>query len=255
MMLRRRIALLIVGCAFFGLGLANAGPSVLPGWDLFETVAPTNFGGVPFQGVPLVTFDFGGGPVAVGNTDTIVQRLDQADAPSEAISTVLEALHLVSTVPTDFGLGLGFYYITLQSERGGPASPGRMTINFGAEAPPGLPHGTFDSFFDVFFDVRLGSLNGPIALSNNLLLTSQGTLWNHFPPPGAIEINGINVLLNGSNRDGDFFPLGTVSETHPTGAQHTVTTSTPEPGSLALLAFGALALLGRRAVSRRQRML
>ena len=131
---------------------------VNPGFDLLHTEPGTTFGGVSFVGVPLGTFDFGGGSVATGNTDTIVRRLAAAHAPTEAIPIELVALHLMSATPVDFGLGLDLYYATLQSERGGPASAGRMTINFG---PEGSPHGSFDSFFDVFFDIRKGASTGP----------------------------------------------------------------------------------------------
>jgi hypothetical protein len=250
--------------ATLSIGVAAASNLVNPGYDLFMTLPPTTFGGVSFTGVPIGNFNFGGtiGTKNTGITDTIVQRKDPAMAPTTAISTEMLMLQLMSTAPTNFGLGVGFYFITLQSVRGGPASTGRMTINFGPEAPPGSPHGTFDSFFDVFFDVRLGSLNGPIALSDTLRLTSQVAVpWNHFPPPppplptgaGALQIDGVNAFLNGTNRNTDFWPIGPFSETHPNGAIHSVTeTPLPEPGSLTLIAIGALACLGRGILSRRQ---
>jgi hypothetical protein len=228
--------------------LSKASDLVLPGWDLFLTAPPTVFGGVAFEGVPIDTYDFGAGLQNVGNTDTIVQRLDPASAPSTAIPTELVALQLQSSVPADFGGGLDTYFITLQSARGGPASVGRMTINFD---PAGevIPHGTFDSFFDVFFDVRKGDLNGPIFLSDSLRLASQGTPWNHDPPPDAVLINGVNYHLNGSDKDNDFFPIGPVQEFHPTGAIHSVVPGTlPEASSTALtLALGlfGISLLGR----------
>jgi hypothetical protein len=244
-------AALIANLASPASGLA--GIVVNPGFDLLHTEAGTTFAGVPFAGVPLGTFDFGGGPLATGNADTIVHRLAIADAPSEAISIELVALHLRSGVPTNFGLGVGTYFVTLQSERGGPASVGRMTINFG---PEGSPHGTFDSFFDVFFDIRLGALDGPIALSDHLVQTAQGVPWNHLPPPGAVEIPGVNTLLNGSDRLADFFPVGTFTEDFP-GSPHVVTTATdgavPEPSTLLMgTVFSVLSLLGYEW-NRRQR--
>src|SRR5438105_138265 len=72
---------LIVVC--LGLLAALAVPSVsradnrvAPGWDLFATQPGTSFMGVPFTGVPLGTFNFGGtiGTQPTGDTDTIVQR-------------------------------------------------------------------------------------------------------------------------------------------------------------------------------------
>jgi PEP-CTERM motif len=228
--------------AMLTVGVANAGPVVNTGFELYETLSGTTFGGVAFQGVPIGTFNFGGtiGVKAVGGTDTIVQRL--APATGAAIPTRLLDLQLMSTAPTNFGLGVGFYFMTLQSARGGPDSTGAMTIGFGPEAPPGSPHGTFDSFFDVFFDIRLGSLSGPIALSDTLRGTSAGVPWNHFPPIGALEIAGVNESLNGTNSNADSFPIGPFQNVFPTGAvQRMSVTTVPEPGSLSLLAIGVLA--------------
>ena len=202
--------------------------------------------GVPFQGVSLGTYDFGGGAQNVGNADTIVERLSAAAVPgpgfSDTIPIELVALHLQSAVPADFGFGVGTHFITLQSERGGPASAGQMTINFG---PEGNPHGTFDSFFDVFFDIRFGDLSGPIVGSQLLRLTSAGTPWSHDAPPGAVLIDGVNHNLNGSDNLEDFWPVGSITEQHAAGlhvvAPATSVTSVPEAGttlSLLLIALG-----------------
>jgi hypothetical protein len=253
-----RVWVAVLGILLVGLPItpARAQLTVEPGWDLFTTAPGTTFGGVPFTGVPLGNFDFGPpiGVQATGNTDTIVERQAQASVPGPVvppsqtaapIPIEMVALQLVSTVPTDFGLGIGFYFITLQSARGGPASVGQMTITFDNMNVPGPPqpqNGTFDSFIDVFFDVRLGALNGPIALSSNLPLTSDDTPWSHFPAPGELLINGVNDFLNGNNRLGDFHPIGVVEESHPSGAQHhatvTILAAAPEPGSFGFLLLG-----------------
>lgn len=187
---------------FGSLTLSKAGPLVLPGYDLFETLSGTAFVGVPFEGVPIGTYDFGSGPQKVGTTDTIVQRFDPASAPSTTIDIELVALQLKSSVPADFGLGLGTYYITLQSARGGPASLGAMTINFDPRGEVS-PHGTFDSFFDVFFDIRLGDLDGPIALSDDERVDSRQNPWSHDPP----RPNACNPL-----REENLFPDEDVTE-------------------------------------------
>ncbi len=238
---------------------AQASFTVHSGWDLLQTLPGTTFGGAPFQGVPLGSYDFGGGLQSIGLTDTIVRRQSDLTVPgpgnSGTIPIELVALHLQSVVPVDFGGGLDTYYITLQTERGGPASVGQMTINFGPEANP---HGTFSSFFDVFFDVRKGSLSGPILLSDQLHLQSSGTLWSHNAPPGALLIEDVNDKLNGTDITQDFWPVGPITETHPSGAMHVVgPTLVPEPSTyfagflLAGLAGGSMLLQRRR--EKRQR--
>lgn len=218
---------------------------VAAGYDLFTTPS-ASFGGVPFVGEPIGTYDFGpSGTWTVGNTDTIVQRHAAASvgsmpATAAPISIELVALRLKSTIPVDMGLGLGIYYITLQSERGGPASLGEMTIDFEHEPLP-EPHGRFDSFFDVFFDIRLGSASGPIAFSDGLRLSSSRVPWSHEPVGGTL-IDGVNHLLDGSSILQDFWPTG-FEEVHPTGAMHAVQ---PSSGGGAKVQDGGnvLALLG-----------
>ena len=263
-LLPRRAAL----AALVGLVAALAPPRatadvVLPGYDLFQTVQPTNFNGVAFQGVPLGLFNFGG---AIGvqntmNTDTIVQRLATATAPAGGSATIpiqMIALQLMSVVPTNFGLGLDFYFITLQSARGGPASPGTMTINFANPTPGGPPPaqplaGTFSSAIDVFFDVRKGGLNGPIALSSDLVLTNSQTPWSHFPAPGTTQITGVNAFLNQNDHFNDFFPIGVFTEIHPTGAQHSVVAAPTVPEPSTLVTGTLCALIGVVQVLRNRR--
>jgi hypothetical protein len=220
---------------------------VEPGWDLLHTAPGTTFAGQPFVGVPLGAYDFGGtiGVKNVGNADTIVQRLATADVPappgSDTIPIELVALQLVSVNPF-FGPDLA--YITLQSARSGadpppgPASIGEMDIHFANDLG-----GTFDSFFDVFFDVRVGALNGPIQISDQLRLSSQGTPWDRVPPPGALVIQGVNLNLNGNDNAADFWP-GPINESHPSGAMHNVVPATPEPATFGVAAglvfFGAV---------------
>jgi len=246
----------VVALAFVVLAATSAAPrvradTVLAGYDLFQTdAANTNFNGVPFMGVPIGLFNFGGsiGVQNVGNTDTIVQRLSSVTAPpggSGTSSLIMQAPQLETTAPpTAFG-PLANYFIPLQSPRGGPATTGTITINF-ANPTPGPPPptqpvaGTFTSFFDVFFDIRMGSLTGPIVFSGELPLTNSGAQWSHYPPPGATQIVGVNAFLNGQDHSNDFFPIGGFIEKHPTQGQHAAYDagavnpfSVPEPSTVA----------------------
>ncbi|WP_165252205.1 hypothetical protein [Paludisphaera soli] len=237
-----------MACALSAEGQAAGSLTVEDGYDLFASGPGTNFPGLgPLVGVPLATYDFGdgNGPVGIGNTDTIVHRLDAVTVPAigDTGTTRLEmlALQLATANPVNFGgFGLDTYYITLQSARGGPATLGSMDITFTS-----LEGGTFSSFFDVFFDIRIGALDGAIVLSDSLRLTSTDVPWDREPPPGAVVIEGINRFLNGQDNGADFWPITPFDEVHPNGAVHRVLTAAiPEPGSWLMGATAVLMGLG-----------
>jgi hypothetical protein len=222
-------------------------PSVQHGYDLYQTLAASTFSGVPLIGVPLGTFTFAGPGVAnVGNTDTIITRASTAipgAVPGSAtISIQLLALQMETITPADFGLGTNFYFVTLQSARGGPASSGTETINFASTAG-----GTFSSSIDVFYDIRLGGLNGPIAISGDAIFSETSDTWGRTPPAGATTITGINLDLNTFNNGGDFFATPDVTAAAPGSSQFVFgPAGVPEPASLSLLGFAGIALLLRR---------
>ena len=223
--------------------VAHADPIILKGSDYFQTGPGTTFAGVSFIGVPI-------NPGTTGNTDTIVRRLMDINftgpgtsATNTPIPIELVALQLVSVMPVNFGLGNGFYYLTLQSARGGPPSGGQITAVTLDGAGTG---GTFNSFFDVFFDIRLGALNGPIAFSDDLILSNNGATWRSTPLPTELLIPGLvgdqnaNLHTNKGTGQLDFF--GSVSEAHPSGAVHNASpTLTPEP--MTLLLTGSMLIL------------
>ena len=146
-------------------GTARATTTVNVGIDLFETVPGTSFqqldlppdffgpgcdpfsGVVDLEGVPLVFFDFGIGPVfGLGPTDTIVERLQPANAPFPAtIDIEILALQLQSVSPITVTCGGATELWDVDVQLGpGPQSRGSMTIRHET-----LEGGTFDSFLPV----------------------------------------------------------------------------------------------------------
>ena len=173
------------------------------------------------MGVPLGTYNFGSGPVSVGDADTIIQRVDTVTvaAAGDTGTTGLKmlALQLQTAAPVNFaGQGVDNYFITLQSTHGGPASLGSSAINFvntdGVRSRRISTTQTRLLRMD-FFDIHKGSLTGAIVYSNVLSLDNntidiRGATWQHQPPPsGAVVINGANHLLNGADTSTDFWPV------------------------------------------------
>jgi len=223
---------LSAGCWLLAALPAPASFIIQSGWDLLQTnPAQTTFLGFNFQGIPIGAYDFGPG-IGIENValaDTIVQRLEDASVPgagnSDTIAIELAALQLRSVNQINLGAGLDYYFITLQSVRGGLDSTGEMTIDFGLE---GSPHGTFDSWFNVYFDLRIGALDGAIVASDVLTMSGSDTPWDHIAPSGAWLIEGVNDKLNGNDLSQDFWP-GPISEEHPF-AQHSVSPAqVPDP--------------------------
>jgi hypothetical protein len=242
------------------IALVSASPAatVSPGFDLLTTLPGTILAGTAFNGSPLGTYNFGGavGTQNTGSTDTIVQRNSSstvASPPGTAPAVPIEivALQLVTAAPADFGLGVGTYYLNLQSARGGPASIGQQTITFTSSTG-----GTFDWFVDLYYDLRLGAANGPIALSNHELLSAFGVAWSSNPPAGALLITGANSFLDGSTHSQDIYAATSLRACDQRGDSCLVggpSSDVPEPGTSAIVAAGLVAFclrLHRRVLSK-----
>jgi hypothetical protein len=229
---------------------------VLAGSDYFSTMPGTTFNGVAFSGVPT-------GP---DGSDTTVERLSDValgtGGPSSGTTPLLMTqLELVSTAPANLGAGVGFYYITLQSNQpgGGTASTGSMLINLtaGDDHTPAVPEGTFTSTLDVFFDIRFGSASGPIVTQTDLVLTNSGASWDANPGPADFLVPGLvgdvtanfhtNKIQNVDINNMDFFPVGAFTESAGGDVHAVQDTQTPEPGTMALIASALLVCsFGRR---------
>jgi hypothetical protein len=128
----------------------QASLTVNRGWDLLRTDPSSTADGVHWQGVSIGAYDFGGsiGVQNVGDTDTIIHRTADAAASAygswvDNVPVSIEALQLRSVDQVNLGAGLGYYYVTLQSLRGGSVSSGTMSISLARKeihmAPGALP--------------------------------------------------------------------------------------------------------------------
>ena len=257
------LAALLVTLLTPGLGRADPLAVTVPaGYDLFQTVSSgTSYMGINFQGVPLGTFNFGGsiGTKTVDNTDTIVQRLNDATPGNNGITGLaIQALQLVSTTEVSLvpfgGSGVGYLYVTLDSNK---------TVTGGTDPTTGLARntmqifsatsgvgGTFNSYLDFNVDFS-ASLGGPIlGTAQEMKLTTLGALWSPTPAPGSLVIDGVNKVVPLPVGDVNFYPcvdpatsLAVTCVHDASGAGHHTVKPAPEPSTFALFGAG-LALFG-----------
>jgi PEP-CTERM motif len=225
------------------------------GYDLLVTTeAVFNFGGgIPFVGVPLGTYDFGGGSKDVGVTDTILRRLDPvtnlADGDSQTINLQMVALSLRSKFEINwsgFGGNASEYVKTVNLVDGGS----RMTIKNGVDDLDVLDEkGTFNS--DLRFSFQLeGVTSGRLSDTFTITMEQRGSTWQHIPMNEYGLIDGVNYNTGGANRANDFH---TGEAKHGPEHSHTTygTSNVPEPTSMFAIGLACMAAGGRFARRRR----
>lgn len=275
MMILRAFGKAAVICGLLGsLGAwsvsCQAGPTtfqVAQGWSLLETdPTQSSFEGLGnLKGVPLGTYNFGTAPdgnmvgtVNTGMTDTIIQRLQTATAPTQmagasaTINIQMVALQLETVNQVNYlGNGMNNYFITLDPSM---ASTGTMTITWNAN---GLS-GTYSTNLNLDFDIHVGSLTGTVVNTGGTIinLTSSGTLWSNTPPSGATVLPDVNQYLSGTSGDPsqDFWdntsPFKEMAAGNQIGSDDAgLPLAVPEPSSIAMLSLGCL---GVAAVARRR---
>ncbi len=243
----RKTVMVAIGVAALSMAASAtvwAQAEVSAGYDLFTTDPDTtDLLGIPFVGdagaIPIFTFISPPASAdrrrAIGDTDTIVHRQENASVPSvpgtaDPIAIELVMLRLVSTIPFDVdddGMDDGLIYVTLQKDRN-PAGEERWNFDSdppGEDVAPGLRSfgemtimfdsaagGRFDSQLLIFADLRIGSPNGPIVcgvsaglpacgdFDAGLTLDSDVSAWSRDAVPESITIRGVNFSLAAPDR-------------------------------------------------------
>jgi len=235
--------------------------NIMSGYDLLYTVSSSfDFGGAgglgvtPFVGVPLNTYNFGGGPKNVGATDTILHRLDPvtnlADGASQTINLAMVALSLQSQSQINwsgFGGIANEYVKTVNLVDTG--STMTITNSLDNVSPQLDEFGTFDS--NLKFNLQLqGVTSGVLSSVISVTMSQTGGTWGHIPLNDNVLINGVNNHLNGFNHENDFF---TGFAHH--GPDHIHETcdinNCPEPTSMFAIGLACMAAGGRFARKRR----
>jgi hypothetical protein len=190
--------------------LAQNGPDItIPAGTDFLYTQPGSFYDFP---APIGPVALTGIPTYAGGSDTVVQRLADADATTGApIDCLLTGLALTGQGPT------GAIVVTLDPAH---LADDTGTMSFSTVGPtvPGTEiGGTITDTLNVYFQAVIPSVG---TITGHESFTSTGT-WEAFLPVGSNEVTDFRIII-------DF-------EITPNG-QHVVSTSVPEPGTWVMLA-------------------
>lgn len=231
--------------------------TILTGSDYLST-APGTFIDFSLYGSPfgLGVVELEGTPTGPGNTDTIVERKDDATVvnpgDTDTVEIELVALSLQSVSPVDIG---GTFFDISVGLDGTQPSVGELELTLDNA---GTPSGTFSSFFDVFVEISLvdastGVIGPTFSGFPSLRLEGIGN-WTSELPPQSVVVTGPPGDQTANTHDPlspdsfDFYIDGLVVEEHPGGgARHVARFSViPEPGTTTVLCIGAIVLGLRR---------
>ena len=272
-----RAVTIVAGLLLFATSPARAvaGPDVLAGHDLFATgdgalqdfslfPIPADFffpGSDPFnsivdlEGEPLGSWD---GFSGLGNTDTIVKRLDDALLPVNPppdqtaltidIEIVALSLRSVSPITVTSGGPDTFWdvFVDIDTTALPLVTPSLGTMDITQTSATGGFYSAHLEVSPLFTFVKIGSPPGQVALDFGILGagpavvldTANDPTWEYTPTHNQVVVPG----LTGPN----FYIFGPIVHTGP----HPIEIASPEPSTVIL---AAMALVGLAAFGWRRR--
>lgn len=210
-------------------------------------------------------FDFGDGNgcQGTGSASTIIHRMEDVDAPTDAIEIELVALSLASVDRIDLGLGLGPEPLRIRLLKDMTSGVFKMGNDDGSEATidtdaDGLG-GTLSSDLKFTFDLygRKSGFLGAFSFD----LSQRGGIWGRVIRNGTPSLQRRNYLLNGVDTSNDFHSAldkdGGYSGQFTCGVSGNARLCTapalPIPAAMPMLASG-IALLALFGLRKRGRM-
>jgi PEP-CTERM motif len=204
--------------------VSSADITIPAGTDFLYTQPGTFFNFPNIGRVDLV-----GNPVFANGSDTMVQRLADADATTGApIKTQIIGLSLLGTGP------LSGVPVTLDPNH---LAEDTGTMSFLVTSPtnPGTEiSGTITDTLNVFFQAIIPGV--PVPVTGHEVFTSFG-FWEAFLPAGANEVVDLHIIID--------------THVDPNGV-HVVSSFVPEPSSWILVAIGGLVVPAYAAWRRRR---
>ncbi len=207
-------SMILCAVAFLAIPVSASDDVIYSGIDLWHTAAnsrtwasfnedpiPTAFfcsqseaftGTIYFQGVPLVTDP----PGALGNTDTLMERLDDAVFDHRGVAHTrmqIKALSLVSIEPIETACGRFHVSLSLTGEQ--PISPHMKIVR--QRDDDGYFLSEFDLIFKLVFTLaRDGKISETLELVR--WMTMRGGLDHVWPsnPGGAVVEHEGNVVVS-----------------------------------------------------------
>jgi hypothetical protein len=169
------------------MSVYSAAPSIAATIDvaLGSDYSQTTSASLVLSGIGTVNLV--GNPIGPGNTDTIIQRQQDATIGGLAIPIQMTALSLMSVAPVNIGGSFFDVFVALDSSK--------LSMDTGTLSVTGsLLGGTFTSSLSVFYDARFVPVTtgSQPDVFGSLALSNPGAAWFPTPSAGQVLVSGLD---------------------------------------------------------------